>query len=245
MAERGTAVVVGVSAPAPWNGVRFAPLGGVDNDATGMATLLKRQGFDVTLCTDPADTSAASVADLFVNGVGDCASGDLFIAYFAGHGYRVPATGEAEPDSEVLMCADGPIDDDITSIMRDRLRDNGSRLVMIIDACHADGFFPGPMIKAIEPPTEITIGPGPSVIWWSAALEQETAFDCADKGYLYGVFTHSLLKAWPSERTSYRDLWRRLWALSSDEFGSRGQTPLLRYEGPDELLLDAGAFCVD
>ena len=142
------------------------------------------------------------------------------------------------------MCADGPIDDDITSIMRDRLRDNGSRLVMIVDACHADGFFPGPMIKAIEPPTEITIAPGPSVIWWSAALEQETAFDCADKGYLYGVFTHSLLKAWPSQRTSYRDLWRRLWAQSSDEFGSRGQTPLLRYEGPDELLLDAGAFCV-
>ena len=76
-------------------------------------------------------------------------------------------------------------------------------------------------------------------------MEQETAFDCADKGYLYGVFTHSLLKAWPSQRTSYRDLWRRLWAQSSDEFGSRGQTPLLRYEGPDELLLDAGAFCVD
>ena len=107
-----------------------------------MATLLKRQGFDVTLCTDPADTSAASVAELFVNGVGERRSGELFVAYFAGHGYRVPATGETEPDSEVLMCADGPIDDDITSIFRDRLRDNGSRLVMIVDACHADGFFP-------------------------------------------------------------------------------------------------------
>jgi Caspase domain len=245
MADRGTAVVVGVPAPSPWKGARFAPLRGVVNDATGMAGLLAGQGLDVTLCTEPAETSAAGIAERFLHGVEASRPGELFVAYFAGHGYRVPTPGEVEPNSEVLMCADGPIDDDITTIMRERLAASGGRLVMIVDACHADGFFPGPMVKALEPPTEISIRPGPSVIWWSAALAEEEAYEGADHGAAYGVFTHSLLRVWSTVRTSYRDLWRRLWTESSERFGSRGQTPLLRYEGPDELMLDAGAFCPD
>ena len=243
MADRGTAVIVGVPAPAPWNDVCFGELAGVVNDATGVAQLLRQQGFDVMLCTDPADTTAANVADLFVRGVEQRQPGELFVAYFAGHGYRVQVPGDDEPDSEVLMCADGPVDDDITTIMRQRLAETEARLVMIVDACHADGFFPGPMIRAVEPPTAITIGPGPSAIWWSAALEQEEAFETADHGQRFGVFTHSLLAAWSgSRRTSYRNLWRRLWAQSSKQFGQRGQTPLMRYEGADEALLDAAAF---
>jgi hypothetical protein len=241
-----SALVVGVAEPkSPMRiggkDVTFPALAGVEGDVEAVAHLLRGAGVAVETLTRHEETGAGDVAFEMLRRLDALAVGDTLLVYFSGHGYRVPDLNSPTGYSEMLICADGPIDDDFAARLRTRVK-AGTRFIMIVDACHAAGFRLA-MVPESRAPTFVQLREGPEIIWWSAALDEELATQATARDSVYSAFTMSLTEAWKSRRgTSYRELWQEVWNEFSSKFGTRGQTPVLWLEAPDERLLDETAF---
>jgi len=221
--------------------VSFPRLPGVAADVDSVAALLHSAGAQVTKLIQPEDTSAADISYEILTRVDALQAGETLLVYFSGHGYRVKDTTSPTGYREMLVCADHPVEDEFTRRLRDRLQE-GRRLIFIVDACHAGGFVRGLTTPTLAP-TFILPRTGSSIIWWSAALDEQRAFQTKKKKLVYSAFTFSLLQAWDyTPNVSYKDLWQGVWNAFGSNFGNLSQTPALWLEADDATFLDDPAF---
>jgi uncharacterized caspase-like protein len=160
------------------------------NDATLMAGVLKKVGFDVTQQTDLARDKMWAAIDTFKARIG---KGDEVVFYFAGHGVQIganqlllPTDIRAQNDSQVQRDGVALVD------IQDALKD--ARIaVFIIDACR-DNPFPKTSARSIGA-TRGMLPPEPStgqIIMMSAGRNQK-ALDAVPGGTLKnGLFTWEL-----------------------------------------------------
>jgi len=240
------ALLVGVPAPSPFtlDGQRyeFDPIPGVLNDVEWFDAFIShvRPDRNLTVLTEPDETTARMVTDQLAAEVAQLSDGDTMVLFLAGHGFRVPdQDGDEQEDvyDEVFAAWNTGILDDEFALIWGNIQVDAN-VVVIADTCSADsqgilgGETPSVVYQPAPPPRRLGIAAAMS---WEEALEHPTS-----RGER-GVMTKALEDAWlqMSARTSYRT-----WFEEAATFVAvrSPQHPRLRSIGPDSSLMDRVPF---
>ncbi|MBR4171240.1 MAG: SUMF1/EgtB/PvdO family nonheme iron enzyme [Kiritimatiellae bacterium] len=162
-------------------------------DASEIQAQFKFCGFETKLLPDPARGDVEKWVEAMTAGLG---TGDLFVFYFAGHGFMSPGGGD-----ELLFCKDDkyanlqynragiPF-----SMLRDITLRNGQNSIFILDACRSN-FFSGQRGKA-KPRDLVPMsammgnrGGGTYAVWRSCGSGQ-SALELESLGH--GIFTYAI-----------------------------------------------------
>jgi hypothetical protein len=243
-------------------------LRGCVNDAEDWATRLDKRGADVITLLDEAATGAAIRAAI-VERLAAAGPGDLVVITWSGFGTWVPdIDGEhgdiagVEPDQrhEALCPYDvrtaGPLlDDELFLLLTGR--DEGVRVVLVLDACHCGGLFrhmlpgagsvsrvrflpPEVFLAAAQLPAAARIPgryrgrPRDAAVLLTGCRDIEFSFDGTFEGRPNGAFTYAalaVLHMLPEEAT-YRDWMLRIGQILPSQ--DHPQTPGL--QGPPQQL---------
>jgi hypothetical protein len=240
-------------------------LRGCVNDAEDWATRLDKRGADVGTLVDEAATGAA-IRVAIAERLAAADSGDLVVITYSGFGTWVPdVDGEqpnvagVEPDQrhEALCPYDvltaGPLlDDELFLLLTGR--DEGVRVLLVLDACHCGGLFrhlmpkservrflpPEVFLPAAQIPAAARIParyrgrPRDAAVLLTGCRDIEFSFDGTFEGRPNGAFTYAALAALhmlPEEAT-YRDWMLRIGQILPSQ--DHPQTPGL--QGPPQQL---------
>jgi hypothetical protein len=211
---------VGASAPTPAKaavGRKWQDLDGPVNDVVAMrAMLVGRFGFapgDVAVLVDAAASREAVLRSLRRLLLEEGAPGDDVLFFFAGHGslVRNSASAEADKADETLVPADAragapDIRDKELALLLDAGAARGTRVTVILDACHSGsatrGLVPA-KVRRLEPePGRDVADPEPSpdpaargVLVLAAAQDTQGASETRlESGVVHGAFTAALLR---------------------------------------------------
>jgi hypothetical protein len=158
------AVVYGIADYNPDGGSGSEDLKYTVNDATAMGALLSKQGYDVTLRTDPLGIPGATatysqlLADL--NTVkSQAGKDDLFVFFFSGHGCNPAPTGGSEPpegdayDEGIVLNTEvatkNLYDDELGQLIK---AIPCKKKIVILDSCNSGGFIGNDLETDSTPP---------------------------------------------------------------------------------------------
>jgi hypothetical protein len=240
-----TAVLVGVSAPAPftYRGTlyRFGTLSGVAGDLDWYESFLRRTVPATFLTLQRWDSPAATTPERLRTDlrktVTGLPTGALMVLVLCGHGFQATDDNGDEPDhlDEVFAATGGPVLDDDFGRVWDAT-DPSVDVVVIVDTCSADSLaIRGG--REVEPVLAFR-SLGPSRLSISASMAWEKAGEVAVRHGVRGALSLALEDAWaePEARVSYLAWFRaaaQLLAVRRPQ-----QHPRLRYLGPDDRLLE-------
>ena len=166
-------------------------------DASEIQAQFKMSGFETRLLPNPSRGDVEKWVEAMTSGLG---AGDVFVFYFAGHGYTSPGGSD-----ELLFCRDDkyanlqynragiPF-----SMLRDKTLRNGQNSIFILDACRSN-FFSGQRGKA-KPRDLVSMSAmmgnpgsprrrGAYAIWRSCGSGQ-SALELESLGH--GIFTYAI-----------------------------------------------------
>ncbi len=245
--KRHVTALVGVPAPKPFTfrGRRFSfdPSDGVAGDLDWYAALLANQiapsSLSLNVFDQAASTTAANLLTSLRRLASSVKSGDTFVLVLVGHGFQVPDDNGEEQDGcdEVFAASDGPVTDDHFAAVWQSMPADSS-VVVFADTCSSDSLG---ILGGGPPNVIVTTGtPGPSRLSIAASQSYEKAG--TTRFGARGVMSLALEDAWadPASHGSYEQ-----WFLAAAELVSvrrPHQHPVLRYLGPDRLLLDSQPF---
>jgi len=180
-------------------------------DASEIQAQFKFCGFETKLLPDPARGDVEKWVEAMTSGL---KAGDVFVFYFAGHGYTSPGGSD-----ELLFCRDDKYADlqynragIPFSMLRDQTLRNGQNSIFILDACRSN-FFSGQRGKA--PPRDLVSmsammgNPGSPrrrgayAIWRSCGSGQ-SALELESLGH--GIFTYAIDRVMTDCREKGREL---------------------------------------
>lgn len=135
---KGIALTVGLNSVDPkhyggWSG----PLRACEADAQDMAAIAKDQSFSVeTLLTKKATRQA--VRDGILKAAASCASDDIFMLSYSGHGGQIPDKNgdELDNEDETWCLFDGELLDDELYELWGKFKP-GARILVFSDSCHS------------------------------------------------------------------------------------------------------------
>jgi hypothetical protein len=236
---QGYAVIVGLNGvdPESYNGRSLrSGCRGAEADVDRIQRLAGVRGF-LPLILKTGRATAGAVRDHLRWAARTTRFGDLFLFYFAGHGWRRPDANGDESDGfdELLLAYDRPLaDDELDETWREFAK--GVRILVVSDACHSGTNFKLPYSgrRSALPPMKA------SLVHLAACRDEESAF--AFRGG--GAFTIALCRILAAPFAGdYRDLLR---AVASS---LPSQNPRLEQYGPGAevfvrerpLAVEAGA----
>lgn len=170
------------------------------NDARAMGAALRALGFAVTVVENATLKRFRDEVDAFA---GRVESGDVAAFYFAGHGVEVDARNWLIPvDFQATQKADVPYSAYAAQQVRDKLREKGARLrLMILDACRNDPFERSGAGGLGKMPAAV----GEYILF--AAAPGQTAAD--SPGALNGLFTGHMVEALKAPGLKLQDAFKR------------------------------------
>ena len=241
------AAVIGVATTTYGDGV-FPPLPGVRGDVVAVRDMLCERGFDVALAGDASAPGRQEVQERLVGLVDATGAADLAVLYLAGHGFLAADTSGDEADrwDECFVCADGAIRDDW---FRDELwprARSGTRFVVVVDACHSGSMTLSLAPDEDAPPQVARLGStsgGYSRLVLAACRDEGVTAELSANEHQRGIMTLELLEVLRDRpRISYRALAPEVAARVRRYRFTGIDEPQLRYQAPDDILLDSTAF---
>jgi metacaspase-1 len=191
------------------------------NDATAMAALFARAGYEAKACFDDKATYGA-MKDAISDAAGALQAGDWFVMTNSGHGGQRDSTFSASTSIESLCLYDRELEDYFFRDLIGKFR-AGVNVVVILDTCFSGGMDRSAGRRIRVAPLWVTrrirrgraIIPTQPVCNWSlfsAADADETAEDGED----FGAFTGSLLKTVAGAGQTWRE-----WHKATSDLMSR------------------------
>ena len=145
---KGRAIVIGLNEVDPahydgWSG----PLIACEADASSMAQLAGAQGMTVKSLLTPQATRDG-VLKALKSAAKECASGDLLMLTYSGHGGQLPDLNDDEPDAydETWCLFDGQLIDDELYTAFSSFK-QGVRILVLSDSCHSGSVVKDALIR--------------------------------------------------------------------------------------------------
>jgi hypothetical protein len=145
---KGRAIMIGLNKVDPahydgWSG----PLVACEADASSMAQLAGAQGMTVESLLTPKATRDG-VLKALKSAAKECASGDLLMLTYSGHGGQLPDLNDDEPDAydETWCLFDGQLIDDELYTAFSSFK-QGVRILVLSDSCHSGSVVKDALIR--------------------------------------------------------------------------------------------------